>query len=88
MGTTISSDDIETQEKKKIYLVRYNYKGTPRILEVWASSFEDARERLKVVPFGTVMGELDSDVEIPKPFHPVVHGLLKIRRFLFGTSDT
>ena len=77
----------DKQKARQTYLVYYPYNEKTCVLELEAESFADARARLHRLADGTVMGELQDTVEIPKPLHPLLRGLLKVRRFLFENNQ-
>jgi len=49
----------------KIYLCDYHYEGHKWSIEISATSFEEARNRLKALRHGEIVGELKLSIPIP-----------------------
>lgn len=56
--------ELESQ-KFKTYLCDYQYEGSTWSVEISATSFEDAENRLKALNHGEIVGELKLSVPIP-----------------------
>lgn len=53
------------QDEMKRYAISYNFKGSKWSSEVYAHSFEEAKEKVKAMSQGTVDGEIHLSVYIP-----------------------
>lgn len=53
------------QEEMKRYAISYNFKGSRWSSEVYASSFEEAKEKVKAMSQATVDGVIHHSIYIP-----------------------
>ena len=53
------------QEEMKRYAISYNFKGSRWCSEVYASSFEEAKEKVKAMSQAIVDGEIHYSIYIP-----------------------
>ena len=53
------------QEEMKRYAISYNFKGSRWSSEVYASSFEEAKEKVKAMSQAIVDGEINYSIYIP-----------------------
>ena len=53
------------QEEMKRYAISYNFKGSRWSSEVYASSFEEAKEKVKAMSQAIVDGEMHYSIYIP-----------------------
>lgn len=62
----------------KQYGIEYQYEGSRWILEIWATSFEDAEARVRRLSYSKVLGELKASIPVPaKPLSWIkrlIHG--------------
>jgi len=62
-----SSDIKKSHDFSKKYLLEYAYRKERWVIEIDASSFQDAQHRLAVLSSGKVLGELKAKISISKP---------------------
>lgn len=47
------------EQKYRQYCCEYDHEGRPQAIEIYATSWEDAEQRLKAIGFGKVVGTLE-----------------------------
>lgn len=68
----------------KPFLVNYQYGGQRYALELHATDAEDAKERLRNLMYGQVMGEVG--MKIPAPLGPLASLVCSVRNLLVRQS--
>ncbi|WP_118855057.1 hypothetical protein [Haemophilus haemolyticus] len=53
------------QDEMKRYAISYNFKGPKWAAEIYAHSFEEAKEKVKAMPQATVDGVIHHSIYIP-----------------------
>ena len=72
-----SKDDLFHPSEDKPYLCEYRHEGATWSVEIHASSFEDAENRLKALSRGKVLGEIKLTIPVmPGWFAKAVSKLL------------